>query len=188
MQNVFITQIHIDNVRHLRNVDIMLSTDDAPKRNHLILTGKNGSGKTSLLNALRDYIFLMQHKWLYLDSHSATAIKLRGMLDREFENITVPKITVSYSEEVDYSNATFVFISAERSHLAAPEAIEQIDYVGNMLIKRNASRDFYKYILNLDYQRNGAIADGNEGLAARLKGWFDNFNNALCEIYDCSTR
>ena len=46
----YITKIHIDQVRHLKNVDIELSQD---RRKHLILTGKNGSGKTSLLNAIK---------------------------------------------------------------------------------------------------------------------------------------
>lgn len=47
MNNVFITGIEIENVRHLENISIKLS-DDTFK--HLILTGKNGSGKTSLLS------------------------------------------------------------------------------------------------------------------------------------------
>lgn len=40
MQDVFITKIHIEKVRHLENADIMLSDTE---RKHLILTGKNGS-------------------------------------------------------------------------------------------------------------------------------------------------
>jgi predicted ATP-binding protein involved in virulence len=49
MQDVFITNIHIKKVRHLENVDIKLSDTE---RKHLILTGKNGSGKTSLLESM----------------------------------------------------------------------------------------------------------------------------------------
>jgi predicted ATP-binding protein involved in virulence len=49
MEELFITKIDIKNVRHLKDISIPLSTE---KRKHLILTGKNGSGKTSLLNAL----------------------------------------------------------------------------------------------------------------------------------------
>ena len=52
-QDIYITNIHINEVRHLRDVSIMLSY---PKRMHLIITGKNGSGKTSLLEAMRDNI------------------------------------------------------------------------------------------------------------------------------------
>ena len=40
----FITEIHIDKLRHLENIEIKLSNET---RQHLLLTGKNGSGKTS---------------------------------------------------------------------------------------------------------------------------------------------
>lgn len=46
----YITKIHIDSLRHLNDIDIPLS---AGSRRHLLLTGKNGSGKTSLLEALK---------------------------------------------------------------------------------------------------------------------------------------
>lgn len=49
----FIQSIDIMKIRHLENINIPLSETE-PK--HLILTGKNGSGKTSVLEKLRDYI------------------------------------------------------------------------------------------------------------------------------------
>lgn len=49
----FITSIHINEVRHLKNIEIKLNSE---KRQHLILTGKNGSGKTSVLQAMRSYL------------------------------------------------------------------------------------------------------------------------------------
>ncbi len=48
----FITSIHIEKVRHLTGIDIKLSENE---RKHLILTGKNGSGKTSVLTAIKDF-------------------------------------------------------------------------------------------------------------------------------------
>lgn len=45
----FITDIYIEKLRHLRDVDIEL---DAQQRKHLLITGKNGAGKTSLLQAI----------------------------------------------------------------------------------------------------------------------------------------
>ncbi|MCU0426826.1 MAG: AAA family ATPase [Candidatus Kapabacteria bacterium] len=48
--DVFITKLTIDNVRHLKNVEILLSETE---RKHLILTGRNGSGKTSVLRTLK---------------------------------------------------------------------------------------------------------------------------------------
>lgn len=46
---IYITDIYIKQVRHLKDIDIP-SGDNIMK--HFIITGKNGSGKTSLLNAI----------------------------------------------------------------------------------------------------------------------------------------
>ena len=53
MNDLFISKIHIEKCRHLRNIDIELSGSE---RKHLILTGKNGSGKTSLVKLLDYYL------------------------------------------------------------------------------------------------------------------------------------
>jgi len=49
----FITDIHVKELRHLHNIDIKLSKES---RCHLLITGKNGSGKTSLLDAIAKYL------------------------------------------------------------------------------------------------------------------------------------
>ena len=55
----YITEIRIETLRHLSNIVISLN----PKqRQNLILTGKNGSGKTSLLVALQKYLQAINDK------------------------------------------------------------------------------------------------------------------------------
>ena len=78
MEETFITSIKINKVRHLEGLEIRLSDTE---RKHLILTGKNGSGKTSVLEALRDYIvssFL---------AHELIPEALRDYLVENHENI-----------------------------------------------------------------------------------------------------
>jgi len=53
MAEIFLSSIHVQKVRHLRGFAIDLSKD---KRHHLILTGKNGSGKTSLLKEMARFL------------------------------------------------------------------------------------------------------------------------------------
>lgn len=53
MQQIFISNLTIQKVRHLKDISIELSKE---KLKHLILTGKNGSGKTSVLDALAGYL------------------------------------------------------------------------------------------------------------------------------------
>ena len=53
MEQFFMTNLAINKVRHLKDISISLSKDQIK---HLILTGKNGSGKTSVLEALAGYL------------------------------------------------------------------------------------------------------------------------------------
>lgn len=53
MKQTFLTGISIKKVRHLQDIVIPLNKE---KRKHLILTGKNGSGKTSVLEAMVKYV------------------------------------------------------------------------------------------------------------------------------------
>lgn len=52
MGNTFMTALNIYNVRHLKDIIIPLSKTECKS---LILTGKNGSGKTSVLKALGQF-------------------------------------------------------------------------------------------------------------------------------------
>jgi predicted ATP-binding protein involved in virulence len=51
MEDIFISHIHINNLLHLKGLEIPLS---ATERKHLILTGRNGSGKTTLLSIIKN--------------------------------------------------------------------------------------------------------------------------------------
>ena len=53
MKEYFISEIDIKNIYHLSYIKIKL---DLAKRQHLLLTGKNGSGKTSLLLRIVKYL------------------------------------------------------------------------------------------------------------------------------------
>lgn len=86
----FLTDIEIRKVRHLENISIPL---DKNERKHLILTGKNGSGKTSVLEAVVKYIqsFLGEHgtpldhvKMMY--EHSLNEINKINLLEDSEKN------------------------------------------------------------------------------------------------------
>ena len=79
MDRTFITQIRIDSVRHLHDLTIPLSSD-SPK--HLILTGRNGSGKTSLLDALATNIGNVA-KSDAIDSYKASLDSVNKLIFKE---------------------------------------------------------------------------------------------------------
>ena len=165
MKDVFIKNIHVDKVRHLSDFNIVLSKEE---RKHLIITGKNGSGKTSLLEAMRNNINDLQTYY-----HESTA-KPYG-------------IDISYSKDFQcYKNYFFVYIPTIRKELIIPKSIESLTFSTRTPISSNISQDFLKYILNLDYRIYGAKSDNNKELELKLTKWFDNFHKALCAIYNCS--
>jgi predicted ATP-binding protein involved in virulence len=63
----YIERLFVKQVRHLRDVDISIGKNEDESPRHLILTGPNGSGKTSLLQAILAYLQgSAEHKrWLH---------------------------------------------------------------------------------------------------------------------------
>ncbi len=61
MNDIYIKNIKINKVRHLQNMEIEIANE----RKHLIITGKNGSGKTSLLEAIRTNLIAVQDNTLF---------------------------------------------------------------------------------------------------------------------------
>lgn len=53
MKEYFIGEIDIEKLYHLSDIKIRLNSE---KRQHLLLTGKNGSGKTSLLLKIEKFL------------------------------------------------------------------------------------------------------------------------------------
>ena len=179
MQDIFITKIHIDKVRHLKNVDIVLSDSE---RRHLILTGKNGSGKTSLLEAMSDCVLHRQ----YISGRDDPYNMWQKHYDK-LQKKDSSGVVISYSKDsnVDLFDVIFAYISAWRSRLDVPKSIEPMEIQGKTVVVRNASKEFLKYVLNLDYQLYGAKSDKNSVLEKKLEKWFGDFKSSLRKIYNC---
>lgn len=78
MDHAFMTEIHIVDVRHLHNIKIPLSRTE---RKHLILTGKNGSGKTSVLKSLTVFLSnLLESDDFQLDDSKIRIAELKDKL------------------------------------------------------------------------------------------------------------
>lgn len=117
--NYFIKNIHINHLLHLQNFDIKIEDKNTP---HLIITGKNGSGKTILLNAIASFLErikddtrmeFLNYK-VYLDNYTK---RLDEELRRESdENILDPikRSIEHYRKRVDgvYGKVELDFVDA----------------------------------------------------------------------------
>ena len=87
--SIFIKEINISKLRHLENIDIILSENI--KRN-LIITGKNGVGKTTVLKAIKQYLKSIEEKNALIE---ALRNKNYNMLNNN-ENVDVFNGTASF--------------------------------------------------------------------------------------------
>ena len=182
MRDLFISRIQISKIRHLKNVGIALSETE---RKHLILTGKNGSGKTSVLEAIKDAVLLEQINSIPMDTQQGRYFNY-GERDLKTIKSFASGIKLIYSvANPDLGATVFAYLPTNRKQLIVPKSIESMDVQGKTIITRNASAEFLKYILSLDYQLYGAKMDGNTKLKDSLEKWFDNFRDALRNIYGC---
>lgn len=210
MGQVYITKIHIDKVRHLQDIDIPISEQGMK---HLILTGKNGSGKTSLINALDGYLNSVSttndpceaRKNLEMDENNLTfrrATRSQPSTISEIENrIEIYKkriqdssfglqLTFNYPEDSlksGFENGDYILAAfgAHRSFDAViPEEIQKIKLKHAYRINENPRSEFLKYLLDLKMTQALAIANHNDEKAEEIQVWFDKIQSILRDIYE----
>jgi len=206
MNSVFLSKIHIEKVRHLKNIDIELANDE---RKHLILTGKNGSGKTSLLNALAQYLGRsIEHNREWYTSKGSKGASITGspFIRRELPNESGEgelKVIIDVSAHnmntllKNLRNPAGCIITRELfvghllSHMPADRSIDNEIKIPKMIetvdLEEATFADFLQYYLLLYFQELEAHRKGDSGKSERINKWFDMFKNALCKIYDCSS-
>lgn len=102
MNNFFVKNLYIHNLRHLQNLVIPINQDEMK---HLILTGKNGSGKTSILNEIKLFVDLVL-KNEFQDELNSEFDTLIQMLQNTFEH---EKILYSLVNQESEENLKYKF-------------------------------------------------------------------------------
>jgi predicted ATP-binding protein involved in virulence len=131
MKDIFITNMLIKSVRHLKDLKIPLSSTE---RQHLILTGRNGSGKTSVLFALKNYlqlienqptgIYAVQHAQNNLQTYRTRLVEIERDLSKP--NLTGVARSKLLSEKVSYEQT----ISNQQAFLTKTEGVLSVEIHG----------------------------------------------------------
>lgn len=204
----FITSIHINEVRHLKNIEIKLNSE---KRQHLILTGKNGSGKTSVLRAMKSYLQAINDRKLdslkgeYLSWYNSDAKKLENATtetekykaleelkkDLQFIQKYDKGLTVSFLNENDieilYAQGNFItaYFAADRESLIQRvSGVQDVKLDANYRIEDEPARILLKYMVHLKTQQSYARNEHDESIAKKIDSWFARFENALRILLD----
>lgn len=186
MKKIFVSNIKIENVRHLRNIGITLSKKEAK---HLIFTGKNGSGKTSALDALSNYLNILA------TSNELTEVQL-GLQPYKFslENLQQLKcgVSVEFNEPAEifrhcFEKGQFIlaYYKADRIFNAdIPKHVEKVNLKEKYSINEEPHKVFVKYLLDLKVTEALTRSNGNTQKAESINNWFIKFQKLLRRIFD----
>ena len=171
MEKIFISNIKINKVRHLENIEIKLSNQEA---RHLIITGKNGSGKTSLLNSMATFLDSITNSDDPIIEETSAGIMLD--LNCPLENVR---------QEFQQGHFIVAYYKADRVFRAqVPRHVEKVELKNDYTIDETPRDDFIKYLLDLKMTQALAASNGKEEKAGKIKEWFERFEKLLQTIFE----
>lgn len=175
MEQFFITNLTIKKVRHLKDIFIPLSEE---KIRHLILTGKNGSGKTSVVEAMAGYLDIIirgSRENAFKNCQKELDIKLNSKID------SIPELACKYNYILAYYTADRVF------HAEQPSHVEKVQLKDSYELTEFPRNEFVKYLLDL--KMTEALAKSNNKIekAHEIHAWFMQLEHLLKRIFDDET-
>lgn len=209
----YMTQLKIRKVRHLQDITIPLTSTDEPVMKHLIITGKNGSGKTSLLNAISAYLNDTCGQEKYRNAKKSLMQDQENLQNQINWNQSVDKIEdtkkridhwqeriekndsgidAEFNIDIAELNAAFkqnqfilAFFSAERVMNAdIPKHVEKIALKENYTIFEDPGKDFIKYLVDKQVSQSLYQTKGDTEKADQIANWFNSFEKLLRDIYE----
>ena len=208
------TELRINHVRHLKDIMIPLS-DSQPK--HLILTGKNGSGKTSVLKSVVDFLTYVVSSDFYSQAACLESVTYNQKRLQELDNSEQDKqnregierniafwtrfldhwIDGTVAEYLSYADLREKYLKGEyilayygddrEIKVQISKNIEKVDLQDVYSLQDHPSKQLVKYLVNLKTTEAFAKTNGNEARAAEIHAWFDRFQNVLRSIYSDDT-
>jgi len=184
MNDIFITKIEIKKVRNIENFTIPLSKTE---RKHLIITGKNGSGKTSLLQEINKFLDA-RIKWQYPDRVNISVIpRLKQKYDDFGKNINIPFKNSDFLHP-NFKDGKYIllFFDAKRltSSMIIPKGINTIEFKKNYIPVDKINQNFIQYIVNLKFDSLVAKVDNDIDSSTKIDKWFEDFENQLKILFD----
>lgn len=208
MKEYFISEIDIEKLHHLSDMKIKLNPE---KRQHLLLTGRNGSGKTSLLleiqkflKAINDgHLISLLEKYPEWKNRAKERMNAASNETKKFEEEKAYRQYVEWIEKYQngvqvklndydglehaYTKGEFItaYFSAERkAKFLQPHGVEEIKLSDAYRIDNDAGSVLLKYMVHLRTQQAFARNEGDDATAEKIQNWFDRFESALRILLD----
>ena len=203
--STFLTNISAKSIRHLKELKIPLPSD---KRTHLIITGKNGSGKTSVLLEMNQFLtsvqsiglaqFVTSQKHLQRSESRMKSAKeaerLKIQSQAELFRTTVAsfgKSVLTFSDpavvvDAKIKEGTFLvafFGSKRKSKVTMPTGINKVNLPVRPSLLSSEHAKFLQYIVNAKADRSFARDEGHLEEATRIDSWFDLLTTQFAKIF-----
>lgn len=196
----YITKIKITKLRHLSNITISLNPE---QKQHLIITGKNGSGKTSLLFALQNHLkAINRHELLDLVHVGYRVKKAKTPAEKsaiQNKSVSMNFLPSNYEDEIElqfhnyqeiddlYQQGNFItaFFPANReTAMIRTNGVKEIKFENFYPINSYPGNLLHQYMVHLKTQQSYARNEGDTEHAERIQQWFDRFTDALRILLD----
>ena len=208
MTENYITKIFVSYSRNIENFEIPLSDE---VRQHLILTGKNGSGKTSLLLEINKYLSRIGHADFQQYDQNISILerlKLRSSLPNTSEEqkiiferrilqqenwikafggtrIEFSSSSKMISEQLQVGIFILSFFDSKRhTNLLVPKGVDKVSLKKKYSVGEKANVNFIQYIVNLKADRSFARDDNEIETVKKIDAWFERLENGLKLIFD----
>lgn len=204
--NYFIKNIHFNKLFHLEDFDIPIADVKYP---HLIITGKNGSGKTILLNAITDFIekvknqpnlwFLEYEKWIKdaetkvqnaIDDTSRSKARMLLESNQKMYNELYGKVCVSFINVAEiiekYKQGNFIITSYKafrKPEMKEPKNPTKPVYNKKGDAKATVTTQFLNFLSDLKIQEALARNEKQIKDADEISFWFVDFETLLKQIF-----
>lgn len=203
----YISKIHISDLHHLQDIEIPLRGADAP---HLIVTGRNGSGKTLLLSAIADFLNIIKddRQLSFLEYGSlaefhrkrlesperdaADRARSRSMIEHieQKERELNGRVTLEIEDIAGlveaYSRGEFVIAfygAARRADMVQPRSPGK-PVLDDSRIDSSLSPELLSFLSDLKIQEALARNEGDDAYADRVADWFRRFEKFLGDVMD----
>ncbi len=168
--NYFIKNIHINKLFHLENIDIPIVNEKYP---HLIITGKNGSGKTVLLNAITEsFNNLLREPGLNILKELFS-----GKINVQFCD------EKSIIEKYDHHNFIIAFYQAYRRIKMIEPMSPTKPVILHVGIRDTSTDKFLAFLSDLKIQEALARNEKQFDDADEINAWFVDFEKLLQQIF-----
>jgi len=197
MSEYFVQKLTIKDVRDIQNFEIPLDNNE---RKHLIITGKNGCGKTSVLNEIDDLFNKLleeqfgQHytlKYVFKGYLSSLEALEKEMEDHRQQIFKFSKVELTFSNQLEIyeniDNGKFLFTYFKSKRETKPNPVQtptKQEFKTIYSTTEELNKTFLQYLVNLKTNQAFAQIEKDMQKVENIEKWFERFEDALKEIFD----